>query len=86
MILRSNDTVVENISNFTTCSAGGYRTECDVYRENLNNNLTPTIVFDLISTLFLSFVNIVNLFYVLQYRDIKEAFKKAFSSTSSTGS
>ena len=83
--LRANDTVVENISDFTLCSAGGYRTECDKYRENLNSGLTPAIVFDLISTVFLSLVNIINLLYVLQYKDIKEAFKKVFSSSSSVG-
>ena len=83
VILRTNDTVVENVSGFTLCSAGGYRTECDRYRENLNNDLTPSIVFDLISTVFLSLVNIINLLYVLQYKDIKEAFKKVFTSESS---
>ena len=86
VIFRSTDTIVENISSFTLCSAGGYRTECDKYRENLNSNLTPAIVFDLISTLFLSFVNIVNLLYVLQYKDIKEALKKVFTSISSAES
>ena len=81
VILRSNDTVVENVSGFTLCSVGGYRTECDRYRENLNNDLTPAIVFDLISTVFLSLVNVINLLYVVQYKDIKEAFQKAFAST-----
>ena len=83
VMLRTNDTVVENISGFTLCSVGGYRAECDGYRENLNNELTPAIVFDLISTVFLSLINIINLLYVLQYKDIKEAFKKVFTSESS---
>ena len=83
--LRSTDTTVENISSFTLCSAGGYRTECDTYRENLNSNLTPSLVFDLIFTLFLSFVNIINLLYVLQHKDIK-AFKKVFTITSNAES
>ena len=82
VVLRTNDTVVENISNFTLCSAGGYKIECDRYRENLNNNLTPLLVFDLVSTVFFSLVNIINLLYVLRYREIKEAFKRAFTSTS----
>ena len=81
--LRSTDTIVENISSFTLCSAGGYRTVCDEYRETLSSNLTPSLVFDLIFTLFLSFVNIINLLYVLQYKDIKETLKKVFTSTSS---
>ena len=78
VVLRSHDSAVENVSSFTLCSTGGYRTECDRYRENLNNELTPSLIFDLISKVFLSLVNIINLLYVLQYRDIKEAFKKGF--------
>ena len=84
-MLRTNDTVVENLYSFTLCSAGGYRAECDRYRENLNNDLTPAIVFDLISTVFLSLVNIINLLYVLQYKDIKKAFKKVFTSSPRVG-
>ena len=82
VLLRSNDTVVENVSGFTLCSTGGYRTECDKYRENLNNNLTPSILFDMISTVFLSLLNVIDLIYVVQFKDIKEAFQKAFTSTS----
>ena len=82
--LRSNDTILENISGFTLCSAGGYRIECDKYRENLNNNLTPLLVFDLISTMVFSLANIINLLYVLRYREIKEAFKRALTSTSTS--
>jgi len=77
--LRSNDTAVENISSLTLCSAGGYRMECDKFRDTLHSNLIPAIVFDLISTLFISFANIINLLYVLQYEDIKEAFKKVLT-------
>ena len=74
--LRSIDTVVNNIGSYTLCSAGGQRMECDEYRERLNNNLIPSILFDLIATVFISFVNIINLLYVLQYKDLKEVFKK----------
>ena len=81
MVLHTNDTVVENVSGSILHSVGGYRTECDRYRENLNNDLTPSVVFDMISTVFLSLVNIINLLYVLQYKDIKETFQKAFAST-----
>ena len=83
---RSRDTIIENVTNFTLCTAGGYRVECDRYRENLNSNLIPAFVFDVISTLFLSCVNILNLLYVLQYKDVKEALKKVFPSISNAES
>lgn len=74
--LRSIDNAVDNISSYTLCSAGGHRLECDQYREELNNNLIPSFVFDLIVTVLIAFVNIINLLYVVQYKDVKEAFQK----------
>ena len=74
--LRSIDTVVDNIGSYMLCSAGGQRMECDGYKERLNNDLIPSIVFDLITTVFISFVNIINLLFVLQYKDVKQIFKK----------
>ena len=50
--------------------------ECEGYREELNDDLIPTIVIDMILTMFISFVNIINLLYVLQYKDVKELFRK----------
>ena len=84
--LRSIDTVINNIGSYTLCSAGGQRTDCDNFREKLNNNLIPSIVFDLISTVFISFVNIINLLFVLQYKDVKEIFKKILTPIASSES
>ena len=55
--------------------------ECDIFRDRLHKNLTPSIASGLIATLFLSFVNISNLLYVIQFRDVKKAFKKLIMST-----
>ena len=80
--LRSIDTATKNLINFTLCSAGGYREECDDFRETLHQSLVPAIVFDLISTTFIAFGNIINLLYVLQYQDVKKKINKIFSSNS----
>jgi len=74
--LRSFDTIVDNAGSYTLCSASGNRMECEGYREELNDDLIPTIVIDMILTVFISFVNIINLLYVLQYKDVKELFRK----------
>ena len=81
--LRSIDTATKNIFNFTLCSAGGYREECDDFRETLHQGLIPAIVFDTLITFFIALINIVNLLYVLQYQDVKKTFIKLFSSSSS---
>ena len=75
---------MDNASNFTLCSAGGEREECDQYREELNSGLIPSFVFDVIFTCFVAFVNIINLLYVLQYKDVKEVFQKIMTTFSLT--
>ena len=65
------------------CSAGGHRVECDWYREELNDDLIPFVVVDLILSFFVAFANIVNLLYILQYKDVKDVFQKILTFTSS---
>ena len=55
--------------------------ECDVFRDRLHKNLTPSIVSGLTSTIFHSFAKIINLLYVIQFKDVKKAFKKIMMST-----
>ena len=79
---RSFDDSSENIAKFTLCSAGGYREECDRFRDDLHDNLVFFIVITLIKTGFVGFTNSFNLLYVVQFRDAKEALSKIFSSSS----
>ena len=82
-ILLITNNITENLYNFMLCSAGGHRVECDRYREELNDDLIPFIVFDAISLFFIAFANIVNLLYILQYKDVKDVFQKILTFTSS---
>ena len=82
--LRSIDNAVDSVSSFTLCSAGGQREECDQYREELYSGLIPSFVFDMILTVFLALVNVINLLFVLQYKDVKEAFQKIMTTFSFT--
>ena len=70
------DGAAENVVKFIFCSAGGYKTECHIFKDRLHKILTPSIVSGLMTTLLLSFINIVNLVYVIQFQDIRKAFKK----------
>ena len=76
--LRSTDNTVQNVTSYTLCSTGGYREECNVHRENLNNGLIVSVIFDFIATLFLSLGNIVNLFYVIPVNIIRKGLDKIF--------
>ena len=79
----SINSIVDKLYHYTLCSAGGYKVECERYREDLNNDLIPFVVFDLISFFAIAFGNIVNLLYVLQYKDVKDVFQKILTITSS---
>jgi len=78
--LRLSDTAVENAAKFALCSAGGYRSECDEYKKEIHRKLIPSIIFDLISTMFVALVNGINLLYVIQYKDIK-TLKRSFTAS-----
>ena len=75
------DDAAETVVKFIFCSAGGYKTECNVFKDRLHKILTPSIVSGLTTTLLLSFINIVHLVYVIQFQDIKKVFKKLTMST-----
>ena len=79
----SINSIVDKLYHYALCSAGGYKVECERYREDLNNDLIPFVVFDLISFFAIAFGNIVNLLYVLQYKDVKDVFQKILTITSS---
>ena len=81
--LQSINPIVDNLYYFTLCSAGGHRVECDRYREELNNDLILSVVLDLISFFVIALGNIINLLYVLQYKDVKDVFQKILTFISS---
>ena len=60
------------------CSIGGYREECEVFRENLKQSSIPLLVVTSIVVIFTSFCNIVNLIFVLQFSNVKKWIKKLF--------
>jgi len=60
------------------CSIGGYREECEVFRENMKQSSIPLLVVNSIVALFTSFCNVVNLIFVLQFSSVKKWIKKIF--------
>jgi len=81
---RSFDNSSENITDFTLCSAGGYREECDRFRDDLHDSLVFFLVITQIKTGFVSFTNSINLLYVVQFREAKQTLSKLFSALKCT--
>lgn len=76
---RNRDLANKYLLDYTSCSFGGYRDECRVFEEQLREETIVLLVIGHISTMFLSLVNLINLFFVIQFSDIKERFKRLFS-------
>ena len=83
--LRGINTKIDSVTRVALCVAGGDQPECDEYREQLNQHLLPVLVFDLLSTFFIALINMVNLLFVLQYRDVKKLKDKVSRYLSSNG-
>jgi len=73
------DHISQYLSDYIICSFGGYRDECGVFKERLQNEGALWLVMDCVSILLFSFVNLFNLFFVIQFSDVKAFLKKLFS-------
>ena len=76
LMLRNSDHSNSKQIDHFFCSIGGYRKECDVFRDQLLEVQTETVVMDILSIIVLSFVNVVNLFFVINFSDFKKYLKK----------
>ena len=82
VLLQSIDSTVEQLGNYFSCSIAGFKPECEVYREKLEDASHSTYWLDLAATMLLCSINLSNLTYVLQYYDIKKFFRRFFMSNS----
>ncbi|XP_065907492.1 uncharacterized protein [Dysidea avara] len=81
-VSHSFDNSSKHLTDFTLCSAGGYREECDRFRDALHDSLVSSFVITQVATAFFGFGNGINLLYVVQFREAKIALSKLFSSSS----
>ena len=79
ILLRDMDRANKHLNVYIFCSFGGYRDECRVFLEQLQEETVDWLVIDCISTLLISFLNLFNLFFVIQFSDAKATLKKLFS-------
>ena len=82
VLLQSIDSTVEQLGNYFSCSIAGFKPECEVYREKLEDASRSTYLLDLAATMLLCSITLSNLTYVLQYYDIKKFFRRFFMSNS----
>ena len=81
--LLTADSANEQLQNYVSCSIGGYKPDCDIYRKKIENITWPRYYLFFASMLILCCITLTNLTYVLQIIDIKKLFSKLFKSKTS---
>lgn len=69
---------MQDVVNFVICSIGGYRTECEPLEEKVLKGDTVGVTFLLVSDTLLAFASWANLFFVIQFADLKYLVNKMF--------
>ena len=76
-VIRNGDRALEKAQDFVLCSAGGYREECRPLEENLvDGNTIAGMVLVVTMNLFLTSASWANLFFLIQYQDLKILFRR----------
>ena len=75
--IQAVDPTFENLEAYFWCSIAGYKPECDVYKEKIEDVSQSSYYYlDLLSYLTACTINVSNLTYSLQFYDIKLFIKK----------
>ena len=78
-ILLSANSTVEQLQNYFACSIAGYRPECDVHQDELEDVYRASYFLDLAALMLLCSITLSNLTYVLQCHDIKRFLRRFFT-------
>ena len=75
-VLRNSNGVMQDLFNYISCSLGGYRTECIPSEEKVLDGDTVGVTLLIISDTLLALASWVNLFFIIQFADLKILFNK----------
>ena len=69
--------IEEDLSDFITCSAGGYKPECTSLEERLmEGDVTAATLLNGMSAILLTLISWANLLFVVQLSDLKTLYNK----------
>jgi len=69
-----------NFFDYQICSAGGYKQECEVYKEKAEDSSIPSTIMSTLSVILFSMMNFTHLMYVVHFRSAKKAMQGIFKS------
>ena len=69
-----------NIFQYKFCSAGGYKEQCEIYKERAEESFIPSTILSILSVLLFSMINFSHMTYVVQFLELKKAMKEKLKS------
>ena len=79
LFIQNTDELEKYLYLYIFCSTGGYREECDAYKEKAFDSFTSRTILGVFVLLLISFLNYSHLMYVVQFSSIKKKIMKLFS-------
>ena len=77
-LLRSIDAYNMYSLDYIICSAGGFKGECEMYRENAEGSFTVTFVLSIFICVLISFLNLSHLMYVVNIAKLVECIQTKY--------
>ena len=81
--LRSISSLNKHVEDFIICSAGGYKEECEMYREKAVQSFTAAYVMITIAGILISLLNFSHLMFVVNFSKVMQTTRKYVASISS---
>ena len=76
--LRNVNNFSEDLASYISCTAGGYKSECEPLKDNLmNGKANVSLALYWIAFTFLATTSWANLFFVIQVSDLNALIKKS---------
>ena len=76
IFLRSIDTFNMNSNNYIICSAGGFKEECEIHKQNAERSFNATFILSIFIDVLVPFLNINHLLYVVNISKLVEGTQK----------
>lgn len=69
-----------NVFIYQFCSAGGYKEQCEIYKEKAEDSYIPTNIMSTLSVILFSMINFTHLVYIVHITTVKQAVKDILKS------
>ena len=79
LVLRNINSLNKHIDNFITCSAGGFKEECEIHRENAERSSAVSNIVVIFATFLVSLLNLSHLMYIVNIHKVVKTAQKCIA-------